>query len=82
MAIKRLERLSTEHGARDLMQRLVTSGRCTLEQLDHAPPAHINPTIYRNLLRDPEHYAEPKVKLSEQRDFNLEPESAETPLPY
>jgi hypothetical protein len=53
-----------------------------LEQLDHAPPGHINPTKYRNLLRDPEHYAEPKVKLSEPRDFNPEPESAETPLPY
>jgi len=80
--IKRLERLSTEHGARDLMQRLITAGRCTLEQLDHAPPGHINPTTYRNLLRDPEHYAEPKVKLSEPRDFNPEPEPTETPLPY
>ena len=80
MAIKRLERLSTEHGARDLMQRLVAAGRCTLEQLDQPPPGHVNPSSYRNLLREPEHYAQAKVKLSEPRDF--EPESSETPLLY
>jgi len=82
MAIKRLERLSSEHGARELMQRLVTAGRCTIEQLDTPPPGHLNPAAYRNLLRDPDHYADPKVKLTEPRDFQPEPESAETPLPY
>lgn len=80
MAIKRLERLSTEHGARDLMQRLIAAGRCTLEQLDQAPPGHINPSSYRNLLRDPEHYATPHVQVTDPRDF--QPEPAETPLPY
>ena len=80
MAIKRLERLSTEHGARELMQRLISAGRCTLEQLDQAPPGHVNPAAYRNLLRDPEHYASPHVQVTDPRDFD--PEPAETPLPY
>ena len=80
MPVKRLQRLSTEHGARELLQRLVAAGHCTIEQLDKAPPGHVNPSCYRNLLRDPEYYAEPKVKLSEPRDFN--PEPSETPLPY
>lgn len=47
-----LQRLSTEHGARQLLQRLVEAGRCTVEQLDAPPPGHINPNAYRNLLRD------------------------------
>lgn len=80
MAIKRLERLSTEHGARELMQRLITAGRCTLEQLDPPPPGHSNPAIYRNLLRDPAHYASPQVQVTDPRDF--QPEPTETPLPY
>jgi hypothetical protein len=80
MFVKRLQRLSTEHGARELLQRLVAAGHCTIEQLDAPPPGHVNPSVYRNLLRDPEHYAEPKVKLSEPRDFN--PEPSENPLPY
>ncbi len=80
MPVKRLQRLSTEHGARELLQRLVAAGHCTIEQLDTPPPGHVNPSVYRNLLRDPEHYAEPKVKLSEPRDFN--PEPSENPLPY
>jgi hypothetical protein len=80
MAIKRLERLSTEHGARELMQRLISAGRCTLEQLDQPPPGHINPSSYRNLLRDPDHYATAKVQVTDPRDFD--PDPAETPLPY
>jgi hypothetical protein len=47
-----LQRLSTEDGARRLLQRLVEAGRCTIEQLDGPPPGHMNPTAYRNLLRD------------------------------
>lgn len=47
-----LQRLSTEHGARGLLQRLVEAGRCTIEELDAPPPGHINPNAYRNLLRD------------------------------
>ena len=47
-----LQRLSTEHGARELLQRLVDAGRCTIEQLDTPPPGHLSPTAYRNLLRD------------------------------
>ncbi len=49
-----LQRLSTEHGARGLLQRLVEAGRCTIDDLDVPPPGHINPTAYRNLLRDGE----------------------------
>lgn len=49
-----LQRLSSEHGARELLQRLVEAGRCTIEQLDAPPPGHINPSTYRNLLRDGE----------------------------
>ena len=78
--IKRLERLSTEHGAREIMQRLIAAGRCTLEQLDQAPPGHVNPSVYRNLLRDPEHYATPHVQVTDPRDY--QPEPSETALPY
>ncbi len=80
MAIKRLERLSTEHGARQLLERLITAGRCTLEDLDTPPPGHLNPAVYRNLLRDPDHAAEPKVQVTDPRDF--QPEHTEIPLPY
>jgi hypothetical protein len=80
MAIKRLERLSTEHGARQLLERLIAAKRCTLEDLDAPPPGHLNPGTYRNLLRDPEHYASPHVQVTDPRDF--QPETAETPLPY
>ena len=80
MAIKRLERLSTEHGARQLLERLIAAGRCTLEDLDTPSPGHLNPSSYRNLLRDPDHYANPHVQVTDPRDF--QPEPAETPLPY
>jgi hypothetical protein len=62
-----LKRISTEAGARKLMQRLIDAGRCTLEDFDAPPPGHINPAAYRNLLRDPE--PEPTVQLSDPRDF-------------
>jgi len=75
-----LQRLSTEHGARQLLERLIAAGRCTIEQLDSPPPGHINPSSYRNLLRDPDQTAEPKVQVTEPRDFQAEP--TENPLPY
>jgi len=80
VTIKRLERLSTEHGARQLLERLIAAGRCTLEDLDAPPPGHLNPDSYRNLLRDPDHYASPHVQVTDPRDF--QPEPTETPLPY
>lgn len=80
MATKRLQLLSTEHGARQLLERLIAAGRCTLEDLDNPPPGHINPSTYRNLLRNPDHGVEPKVQVTDPRDF--QPEPAETPLPY
>jgi len=80
MAIKRLERLSTEHGARQLLERLIAAGRCTLKDLDTPSPGHLNPSSYRNLLRDPEHYASPHVQVTDPRDF--QPDTTETPLPY
>lgn len=75
-----LKRISSEHGARELLERLVAAGRCTLEDFDSPPPGHTNPSAYRNLLRDPEHYASPHVQVTDPRDFD--PEPAETPLPY
>jgi len=62
-----LERLSTEAGARKLMQRLIDSGRCTVEDFDSPPPGHINPSTYRNLLRDSGFYEE--VQPTNPRDF-------------
>jgi len=75
-----LKRISTEHGARQLLERLITAGRCTLEDFDVPPPGHLNPSGYRNLLRDPEQTVEPKVQVTDPRDFQSEPN--ETPLPY
>ena len=75
-----LQPISTELGARKLMQRLVDVRGCTVEDFDPAPPGHINPQAYRNLLRDAEQDLEPKVELVNPRDF--QPEPTETPLPY
>ena len=74
-----LTRISTPEGARKLLQRLIEANRCTLEDLDKAPPGHINPQAYRNLLRDIS--PEPKVEVVSPRDF---PQSkpAEEPLPF
>jgi hypothetical protein len=62
-----LNRLSTEEGARKLLQRLVDANRCTIEDLDSPPPGHINPQAYRNLLRDVA--ADPKIEVTDPRDF-------------
>ena len=74
-----LTRISTPEGARKLLQRLIEATRCTLQDLDKAPPGHINPQAYRNLLRDIA--PEPKVEIVSPRDF---PQSkpAEEPLPF
>ena len=69
-----LQRLSTEGGARKILQRMVDAGLCTIEQLDQAPPGHLKPETYRNLLRDPN--PEPEVQRSEPRDFT--PTAGET----
>ena len=63
-----LQRLSTEAGARKLMQRLIDAGRCTIDHLDTPPPGHLNPSAYRNLLRDPGFYEE--VQPTNPRDFS------------
>ena len=70
-----LVRLSSEHAARALLQRLVDSGRCTVEDLDAPPPGHINPDAYRNLLRDLE--PPEAISLSDPRDFT--PVTGQTP---
>jgi hypothetical protein len=75
-----LKRISTEHGARQLLERLIAAGRCTLEDFDAAPPGHMNPSSYRNLLRDPEHCASPHVQVTNPRDFQADFD--ENPLPY
>jgi len=62
-----LKPISTEAGARDLLKRLIESGRCTIEDFDTAPPGHINPQAYRNLLRDVA--ADPKIEVTDPRDF-------------
>ena len=49
-----LVRLSSEHAARSLLQRLLNAGRATIEQFDQPPPGHLNPSCYRNLARAPE----------------------------
>lgn len=70
-----LKRISTEHGARKLLQRLVESGRCQIEHFDYPPIAHLNPSTYRNLLRDPD--PEEGVVISDPRDYT--PTTGETP---
>lgn len=75
-----LQPISTELGARKLMQRLVDVRGCTVEDFDPAPPGHINPQAYRNLLRDPDHELEPKIEVVNPRDF--QPEPTENALPY
>jgi len=70
-----LVRLSTEAGARKLLQRLVDAGRCTIEDFDAPPPGHLKPETYRNLLRDVP--SDPEVQLSDPRDFT--PTAGTTP---
>ena len=76
MPTKRLTRISTESGARQILQRMIDSGRITVEDLDKAPPGHINPQAYRNLMRDVAQ--PPKVEVVSPRD--LQP--TEEPLPF
>jgi hypothetical protein len=73
-----LTRISTPEGARKLLQRLIEANRCTLEDLDKAPPGHVNPQAYRNLLRDIA--PEPRVEVVSPRD--LPTKAPEEPLPF
>jgi hypothetical protein len=73
-----LTRISTPEGARKLLQRLIEANRCTLEDLDKAPPGHVNPQAYRNLLRDIA--PEPRVEVVSPRD--LATKTPEEPLPF
>jgi len=74
-----LQPISTVVGARKLLQRLIDAKRCKLEDFDNPPPGHVNPGMYRNLLRDPVDDAEPKVEVVSPRDFASTDES---PLPF
>jgi len=76
MPTKRLTRISTESGARQILQRMIDAGRITVKDLDKAPPGHINPQAYRNLMRDVQQ--PPKVEVVSPRD--LQP--TEEPLPF
>jgi hypothetical protein len=78
MPTARLTRLSTEEGARQILRRMIDAGRCTVEDLDKAPPGHINPQAYRNLMRDIA--PAPKVEVVSPRD--LPSPSTEQPLPF
>lgn len=78
MPTERLTRLSTEEGARSILRRMIDAGRCTVEDLDKAPPGHINPQAYRNLMRDIA--PQPKVEVVSPRD--LAAPTTEQPLPF
>ena len=78
MPTQRLTRLSTEEGARTILRRMIDAGRCTVEDLDKAPPGHINPQAYRNLMRDVA--PQPRVEVVSPRD--LPTKSPEEPLPF
>ena len=49
-----MQRLSSEEGARKILHRLVSADLCKIEDLDTPPQHHLNPSSYRNLLRDPD----------------------------
>lgn len=49
-----MQRISSEVGARKILHRLITAGLCTIDDLDTPPQHHLNPSNYRNLLRDPD----------------------------
>lgn len=76
MPTKRLTRLSTEEGARKILQRMIDAGRCTVQDLDAPPPGHINPQAYRNIMR--EVAQPPKVEVVSPRDLS----PTEEPLPF
>ena len=73
-----LKPVSTEHGARQLLERLIAAGRCTVEDLDKVPPRHVNPQAYRNLMRDVA--PQPRVEVVSPRD--LAAKTPEEPLPF
>ena len=62
---------------RRTLQHGIDRGYWTLEDLDRPPRQHINPAIYRNLLRD----APPTetIAISDPRDFTPTPTPAGTP---
>ena len=83
----RLEPISTEEGARDLLKNMVKSGKIRLEDLDqesphsafnreivekHYPEIKLKP--HRNLLRDPEP-VETVQASADPRDFDPRPVS-------
>ena len=83
----RLEPISTEEGARDLLKKMVESGKIRLEDLDqesphsafnreivekHYPEIKLKP--HRNLLRDPEP-VETVQASADPRDFDPRPVS-------
>lgn len=47
-----LHPLGTFDGTGDTLARMVAKGRCTIDQLDHAPPGAVTGYQPRNLLRD------------------------------
>lgn len=62
---------------RSTLQHGIDRGYWTLEDLDRPPPRHLNPTAYRNLLRD----APPteSIAISDPRDFTPAPTATGTP---
>ena len=81
----RLQPISTEEGARELLQRMVESGKITIEDLDQeSPHSAFNRQIvekyypeiklkpHRNLLRDPEPI-EAVQASADPRDFDPRP---------
>ena len=83
----RLQPISTEEGARELLQKMVESGKITIEDLDQeSPHSAFNRQIaekyypaiklkpHRNLLRDPEPI-EAVQASADPRDFDPRPAS-------
>ena len=63
-----LQRVSSEDGARLILQRMIEAGRCTLEDLDTPPPGYEgDPSTYQNLLRD--YYPESVQAAPDPKDF-------------
>jgi hypothetical protein len=59
----------------DTLARMVAKGRCTIEQLDHAPPGAPAGYKPRNLVRDWIAVNQSKWQ-SIQAEYNMEPEPA------
>ena len=79
-----LQRVSSEDGARLILQRMIEAGRCTLEDLDTPPPGYEgDPSTYQNLLRD--YYPESVQAAPDPKDFaqpgsDIRPSA--TPVPF